>query len=162
MYLESLALPPHLRILVTSTTIGFSAYQRAIKCTGGTEERTEIQIKPHNTASPDPNQLSAALSKLTDKKAYDPDETEPESCSARTNPMEVSFPIFLFFFLFYRPTFPPHYSSQQGPTRWFVIDEADAMLAPSYGPPVPMTPTSLEAMSVVYLDREDVVQHPQT
>ena len=116
------------------------------------QERTAIQTKTYNVASPDPNQLSAALSKITDKKAYDRDETEPESCSARTNLMEVSFPNFFFF----QRNFSHHYSFQQDYTRWFVIDEADAILAPSYGPPIPMTRTFLEAMSVIYLDREYV------
>ena len=116
------------------------------------QERTAIQTRTHNVASPDPNQLSAALGKITDKKAYDPDETEPESCSARTNLMEVSFP-YLFFF---KRNFSHHHSFQQDFTRWFVIDEADAMLAPSHGPPIPMTRTFLEAVSVIYLDREYV------
>ena len=38
-----------------------------------------VRTKDANVASPDPNQLSAALSKLTDKKSYDPDETEEEN-----------------------------------------------------------------------------------
>ena len=38
-----------------------------------------VRTKDANMASPDPNQLSAVLSKLKDSEAYDPDETEEEN-----------------------------------------------------------------------------------
>ena len=38
-----------------------------------------VRTKDANAASPDPNQLSAALSKIKDNKDFDPDETEEEN-----------------------------------------------------------------------------------
>ena len=43
------------------------------------KQNLAVRTKDANMASADPDQLSAALSKLTDNKAYDPDETEEEN-----------------------------------------------------------------------------------